>query len=398
MKEVLSIFAGLGGLDLAFEALGYEIVAQVEYDEFCNRVLAKHWPEVKRYGDIRTAKFDEFERVDGIIGGFPCQPFSVAGSNKGEDDERNMWPEVIRAIRALRPGFAFLENVPGLLAHEYFGRILGDLAEAGYDAEWGTFRASDVGAPHRRERLFILAYASKGRFGKYSLGTGNVADAVDSGRGRRESFSTSASRSAPNSEAERPGDSLADARHAGRPGRVSDEESGPRESRSQSSSQSSPVADAGRQSIDDQRRGSRPEHQGSCGELADSESERLRPGGIRVGGVTSDAEPDYGSGDVSAEVADTFSTGLEERARQLRDDEQERPATQRGSYAFPPAPNDYDGWTRLLSEMPEVEPAICRDVNVVPDRAHRLKALGNAVVWPQAVLAFTVLSNRIVKD
>jgi len=113
------------------------------------------------------------EAVDLLAGGFPCQPFSVAGDRRGEDDPRNLWPQVIATIRYLRPRFVFLENVPGLLANEYFGTILQELAEAGYDAEWGVFSAAEVGAWHQRERLFILAYAISAR--KQRLSTQQVS-------------------------------------------------------------------------------------------------------------------------------------------------------------------------------------------------------------------------------
>jgi site-specific DNA-cytosine methylase len=103
------------------------------------------------------------EEIDILSAGFPCQPFSVAGQQQGESDSRNLWPEVLRTLTYLRPPYAFFENVPGLLANEYFGTILRDLHEAGYDAEWGCFSAQEVGAPHKRERLFILAYRDTGQ-------------------------------------------------------------------------------------------------------------------------------------------------------------------------------------------------------------------------------------------
>ena len=165
---IISLFSGIGGLDLGIgAAIKTRTVAYVEREITCARVLAERaseglLDEAPIYSDIRTFPTEVFAgKVDGIIGGFPCQPFSVAGLQRSADDPRNMWPDTIRLIREIRPSFAFLENVPNLVVHKsrYFGTILGDLAQAGYDAEWGCFKASDVGAPHRRERLFILAYA-----------------------------------------------------------------------------------------------------------------------------------------------------------------------------------------------------------------------------------------------
>ena len=159
-----SLFSGIGGLDLGLERAGMEVRWQVESDPFCNRVLEKFWPDVRRYGDITTVDAGRLERVDLICGGFPCQPWSVAGRGDGESDDRNLWPDTIRVIRGVGPRLVLLENVPGLLAHGYFGTILGDLAESGYDAEWDCIPAAAVGAPHLRYRLFIIAYASGSRF------------------------------------------------------------------------------------------------------------------------------------------------------------------------------------------------------------------------------------------
>lgn len=112
------------------------------------------------YSDVRSFDGRSFkDRVEVVSAGFVCDPFSLAGKKGGADDERNTWPDTIRIIREVGPDFAWLENVPGLLAHEYFGTVLGDLAESGFDAVWDCFPASAVGAPHRRDRVFILAYA-----------------------------------------------------------------------------------------------------------------------------------------------------------------------------------------------------------------------------------------------
>jgi DNA (cytosine-5)-methyltransferase 1 len=139
---------------------------QVENDPYCIRVLEKHWPNVKRYGDVREVKWAEVEPVDLICGGFPCQPVSVAGARKGDKDERWLWPEFLRAIREIRPRYALVENVPGLLSTDN-GRlargVFGDLAEIGYDAEWNIVSATDVGAPHLRKRVFIVAHSSESR-------------------------------------------------------------------------------------------------------------------------------------------------------------------------------------------------------------------------------------------
>jgi DNA (cytosine-5)-methyltransferase 1 len=130
---------------------------QIEVDPFCTKVLEKHWPHVRRYGDIRRVDPAELERVDLICGGYPCQPFSQAGKRQGEADARHLWPEFARLLRVLRPRFALLENVPGHLSLG-FGTVLGDLARIRYDCEWESLSAKSFGAEHQRRRIFIIAY------------------------------------------------------------------------------------------------------------------------------------------------------------------------------------------------------------------------------------------------
>jgi DNA (cytosine-5)-methyltransferase 1 len=166
MLTVGSLFSGIGGIDLAFQSAGFDITYQVEIDDYCQKVLSQHWPEVRRYRDIFTVDADTLPAADVIAAGFPCQPFSVAGNQRGESDERFLWPEILRIVTVKRPAILFLENVPGLRTINggtTFKRILRELAEIGYDAQWHHLRASDVGAPHRRERLFIVAYTQDSR-------------------------------------------------------------------------------------------------------------------------------------------------------------------------------------------------------------------------------------------
>jgi site-specific DNA-cytosine methylase len=166
----LALFAGGGGLELGLSlALGtdYKTVAYVERECTSAAVLAANmergwldkapiWDDVTTFtGDAVSPLVDN---IDIISAGFPCQPWSVAGSRKGTDDERWLWPLIFRLVREIRPRSIFLENVPGLL-HGGIEHVLGDLASVGFDAEWTSVRASDVGAPHRRERVFILATA-----------------------------------------------------------------------------------------------------------------------------------------------------------------------------------------------------------------------------------------------
>ena len=159
-----SLFAGIGGFDLGFERAGMVCKWQVEIDDYANRVLAKHWPNVHRERDIRTAGRHNLERVDVICGGFPCQDISYAGLGAGLDGERSgLFFEAIRVVRELRPQIVVLENVAALLTRG-LDRVLGTLAEIGYDAEWHCIPAAAVGAPHIRDRVFVIgadAYAAE---------------------------------------------------------------------------------------------------------------------------------------------------------------------------------------------------------------------------------------------
>jgi len=157
----LSLFSGIGGLDLAAEWAGFKTIGQCEFADYPTKVLKKHWPDVPRWRDIRTLTGDDFYKrtglrtVDIISGGFPCQPFSVAGKQKGKEDDRYLWPEMLRVIRELKPRWVIGENVPGIL--RIAGRtVCEDLEREGYAVAVFNFEAAAVGAPHRRERVFFV--------------------------------------------------------------------------------------------------------------------------------------------------------------------------------------------------------------------------------------------------
>jgi DNA (cytosine-5)-methyltransferase 1 len=160
--RVLSLFSGIGGMDLGLERAGMKVVYHSEIDPYACRVLKKHWPDVPNLGDVKLIKWKELDHVDVIAGGYPCQPFSTAGKRKGKEDPRHLWPYVFDAIRELRPRYALMENVRGHLTLG-FGDVLADLASCGYSAEWQIIPASSLGAPHRRDRLFFVAYPDRER-------------------------------------------------------------------------------------------------------------------------------------------------------------------------------------------------------------------------------------------
>lgn len=192
----LSLFTGAGGGVLGTKLLGFNHIGYVEINEYCQRVIAQRikdgiLDEAPIFSDIRAFIDQGYASsytglVDIITAGFPCQPFSVAGKREGGGDDRNMWPETIEVIREIRPKIVLLENVPGLLTPvqrwairlipktkgwfrriaikiafpSYFGRILRDMAACGFDARWRMLSAAEVGAPHKRDRLWIVAYTN----------------------------------------------------------------------------------------------------------------------------------------------------------------------------------------------------------------------------------------------
>ena len=168
--KVLDLFAGIGGFTLGLERAGFEVAAFCEIDPYAQKVLKKNWPGVPIYDDVRQLTAERLAadgiRVDVITGGFPCQDISLAGRQAGIEGERSgLWGEIARLISELQPRYAIMENVTNLISGDsgrWFGRVLGDLAEIGYDAEWHCIPASAIGANHHRDRVWILAYPSGG--------------------------------------------------------------------------------------------------------------------------------------------------------------------------------------------------------------------------------------------
>lgn len=163
MLTHLSVFSGIGGLDLAAEWVGFQTVGQCEWADYPTKILEKHWPDVPRWRDIRTlTKENLYERtglrtVDVISGGFPCQPFSCAGKRGGEEDDRYLWPEMLRVIKEIRPAWVVGENVAGIVSMA-LDQVLSDLEDQGYETRAFVFPACAVDASHRRDRCAIVAH------------------------------------------------------------------------------------------------------------------------------------------------------------------------------------------------------------------------------------------------
>lgn len=329
-----SLFSGIGGLELGLEMVGLgPVVWQAERDPYASAVLARHWPTVRRYDDVRDID-ERAERPEVICGGFPCQDISNAGKRAGIEGERSgLWSEYARIVRVLRPRFVFVENVAALLARG-IDRVLGDLAEAGYDAQWDCFRASDVGAPHRRERVFILAYAGCERERRIQpvsvAGRGGASVARTNG----EDVAYANERSAAEIPVVAPGEAL-----------------------------------------------------GGAGPRADSRT-RDRHTSARV--HERERDPRGGEGDRREDVAHADGGRREDDERRvLLDGEREtqRHDLMRRGWGFPPGPDAIDGW-----DGPQ--PAVRRGSDGLSRRVDRLRCLGNAVVPQVAALAWRTLIAR----
>jgi len=191
MLTVLDLFSGIGGFSLGLERAGMKTIAFCEIDPFCRKVLKKHWPDVPIFEDVRELRAEDItEPVDVICGGYPCQPFSLAGKRGGETDDRHLWPEYLRLIREIRPAWVIAENVVG---HVSMGldQVLFDLENEGYACWTFVIPACAVNAPHRRDRVWILGNTERGRLSrvarrwageKFKNGCQDVADTNSTGQ------------------------------------------------------------------------------------------------------------------------------------------------------------------------------------------------------------------------
>jgi DNA (cytosine-5)-methyltransferase 1 len=348
--NVGSLFSGIGGFELGFERCGMSTLWQVEQDAYCRAVLARHFPEARRFEDVRDVGAQDLAPVDLICGGFPCQDLSSAGHGAGIDAARSgLWSEFARIIRELRPGYVVVENVPALLTGKGkrwdrapVGRVLGDLAEAGYDAEWACLSAREFGAPHLRKRVWIVAYPARDAQAGAAAATGSER--------KRAGQGGAASRARAVSDADRDGRSQ---------GLLLG--SGPGE-------RSRPADALGR---------------GAVEALADAEGVPERPR-LRQGGSS---EKRRGrSRDRSGArgvVANAERVGRQRRSDQPRRGDPQRPsAVGSKGPAHPARGRQEEGSCGRLpaSEGWGAEPDVGRVADGVPNRVDRLAALGNALV------------------
>ena len=340
-----SLFSGIGGIDLGLERAGMTCKWQVEIDPWCRKVLAKHWPNVRRYEDVSAVGGDTLEPVDVIAGGFPCQDVSTAGQGAGikEGTRSGLWSEFHRIICELRPRYVLVENVPGLFANGR-GRVLGDLADIGYDAEWEVLSAADVGAPHLRKRVFITAH------NRISDASGDELRVVRE-RGGREHTNSPSSISGNDGEEEQ----VAAAERS-------------RLLENETRADTGGVGGTG-QEVHGEGRAQTVSADGGCSDVADAKEHRVWPrscpeeqGGIGRGR----------SGDSGGEVADAQRERSQGRVYRRSDSGRENLEGYAGCSGTAYGQQRENWWT--------TEPDVGRVANGVPRRVDRLKGLGNAVV------------------
>jgi len=355
--RVLDLFAGIGGFTLGLERAGFETVAFCEIEPYAQKVLRKNWPEVPIYDDVRTITAERLASdgigVDVITGGFPCQDISVAGNQAGIQDgtRSGLWSECARLLGELRPRYAIFENVTNLLNGErgdWFKRVLWDISEVGYDAEWHCIPASALGAHHHRDRIWIIAYPS----GQHGRDNGQLATnqtqwaqgtAIPSAIREDISDSNSIKQSNGVDGGELEGSSEIASTGQESFGRRSSEQdvAHPNDNGSSSTEESGSVTSRG--------------DSGEAGQEQASESEGLRATRI------------------NEDVADTDSSQCQRGSLSIRIQSQYANIIGAG------------GWI--------AEPDVGRVANGIPSRAHRLKCLGNAVVPP-----IPELIGRAIKD
>lgn len=327
----LSLFSGIGGLDLAAEAAGFQTVGQCEWADYPTKVLENHWPDVPRWRDIRTLTGDDFYARTGrrsvtvISGGFPCQPFSVAGKRRGKEDDRYLWPEMCRVISEIRPTWVIGENVPGIV-NLALDEVLSDLESQGYTCQTFIIPAAGVDAPHRRERICIVAYSGSRRCD----GVRNVCGIRELqkralGKRQTDQFEQSGKVSATVSNADRDGSST-------------------RRAESEGQQRQTGIANGGY-------------------DVSYSDTIRCGMWGLERERIQRSDTPCNETNSGSENVADTHSDRLEE------------PRMQRLSQESGVSTPDFGWWP--------AEPNVGRVANGIPSRVDRLKCLGNAVVPQQ---------------
>lgn len=397
----LSLFSGIGGLDLAAEWAGFKTVGQCEWADYPTKVLEKHWPDVPRWRDIRTLTGESFyeqtglRTVDVISGGFPCQPFSVAGKRRGKEDDRYLWPEMVRVIKELRPAWIVGENVAGIVKMA-LPDILSELESCGYRTRAFLVPACAVGARHRRYRVAIVAYTESQHEGRLPVGekkkkpgfTGSGKDVADTQSERKRGLPIQQGRpQQENTDTER---GCEDVQHSDSPGCKEQHSSG----KPDGSGLPCRRCDAG--AVCNTSGTGLPDGTGRQMGKSEPEPEPERPG-CNVSDTDMQKalwrEPCEGTSGETAGSRENIRNGKEEYAERQR-----RPAQPGLGGVAARLSDRMDGdLDFIIDHYWDVEPDIPRVAAGVPDRVGRLKALGNAVV-PQQFYPFFEAIAEIMEE
>lgn len=384
----LALCAGYAGIELGLKLLfgeAYRVVCYVEREAYDAATLVARMEDSSLdkapvWDDLTTFNGQAWRNlVDILTAGFPCQPWSQAGKRKGREDARWLWPAILRIIRQVSPRVVFLENVTGLLT-EGLGHVLADLAESGFDAEWGVFSAAQLGAPHRRERVFILGYARSSRRNRHiGWHDGEVSQA------RRPLV-------------------VADSNVDGKRRRRGDSHRKQRALHSQQRSQGESIVALRSETL------AQPEHGGrkrrnskgkgaaatmpSSPTLADAHDFRQQ---AAAGHIRTRESDTTGS---SPPMGDADTLGLKRRSRKIVEEAGRRQSADADCllYAFPPGRDDHEGWARYLEKYPGLEPAVCRGVDGAASRMDRVAATGNEVVPVVVAYAYSTLAARFESE
>tara|TARA_Y100000817_G_scaffold142517_1_gene111677 strand:+ start:329 stop:1498 length:1170 start_codon:yes stop_codon:yes gene_type:complete len=366
--KILDLFSGIGGFSLGLERAGFKTIAFCEMDKYCKLVLQKHWKGVKMYNDVREitkARFetDGIELPEIITGGFPCQPFSVAGKQKGTSDDRHLWPEMFRIIKEFKPRWVIGENVKGITNIQdglVFETVCTNLEGEGYEVRAFNIPAAGVGAPHRRERIWIVAHSNDTRNRTPEYETNKDGQKTDERRQEQSQLKSS-----------RHGENVENSRRTLRQG-SSIREKNEDETRKEDADQH-------------QRSSSSPEPN-----VANAESIKSREQTQRQGWENSTRRSIDSRGDSKKRSEDNVANANINGTERNQSEDRERSRTQQSSQDVANASAG-----RRASQKTEVstrgngiehqswwqsEPDVGRVAHGIPGRVHRLKALGNSIV------------------
>jgi len=419
--KIVDLFSGIGGFSYAAEQIvgGFETIAFVEQDDYCQKVLRKHWQDVPIYSDIRSFDAKEYKDADIVVGGFPCQPWSVAGSQRGSEDDRDLWHEMVRVIEDIRPRWVIGENVSGFVTMPMgLRRSLVDLESIGYKAIPYLIPAAAVDAKHRRMRCWIVAFSECDQHINQKRGGFEEANRVQEERGKSDSSSGQFSRTNSIWEASKAHDNweqtdifnlMADTNNAGDRtprSRVDTEQQTLEQGRadisqSKPSGQREDVSDTESKGLEGRihssafsSKGNEGTHSGDIcsGErnnVADTDNKGLR---TCVNGSDDDIQKESGKGGVDRTTSRTdvgSDTKTAKNGEMGLSEKGDVPYTisERGRSGSSRGKDAKDVRQSSFRERPVLwnpEPNVGRVANGVPNRVHRLRCLGNSIV-PQVV-------------